>query len=507
MTQSPSPRWKDPADLPSPTVYHPEDDAAPPFSEVGDVRVMLLLVGEVDRKWAGRTAIELCDAWAGAGRRVVLADFHLENPTLQHELGGEGLEGVVDIFMYGASVARCTRRIEGHRFGFIPTGTYTPDLNAIFRDPRWGKLVAEFAASRTMLVTFVPADSADLAALGTWVDRAILLGRPRDAGKIVPLTLAHTPIRGLIVPPTGELLSAAPDEPMGDAGTVDTITGIAEVEAVEVEAPPVQEEPAAPAVEAAPAPRLLMDEEDLHLPPPPPRTPTRRNRAGILLLWILLGIALLAAVGYVVASLRSGGEPPPANAPQTTAVGAAAAMTSSVARPLGEVLPFSIRVAAYGNFQAAHDRLTDLREELPGVLFYVTPENIQGITYHKVMAGALSSSTAALELRDRLLEVGAVAEDPAGGDRGQIQELRFGLVIADLDNRASARAAVDSLLVRQIPAYTVAVPHSDGSLHWFVYAGAFTDSMSALPLREQLASAGLHPRLTMRFGSPATPEL
>lgn len=505
MTEAPRSRWKDLADLPAPTVYHPEDDTAPPFVEVGDVRVMLLLVGEVDRRWAARTAIELCDAWAAPGRRVVLADFHLENPILQHELGGEGLEGVVDIFMYGASVSRCTRQVEGHRFGFIPTGTYTPDLNAIFRDPRWGKLVAEFTASRTMLVTFVPADSADLAALGTWVDRAILLGPPGDTGKIVPLTLAHTPIRGLIVPPTGELLSASSAELPPEIATTD-----AEAEPApssgETEPAPAADR-SAPSPEVGSTPRLLLDEDDLHLPPPPPRTPTRRSRAGILLLWILLGVALLAAVGYVVASLRPGGGPPAPDAAQTNAAGFVAPVTSSVARPLGEVLPYSIRVAAYGNFQAAHDRLTELRDELPGVLLYVTPETIQGITYHKVMAGALSNSTAALQLRDRLLEAGILGDEPAGADRGSIQDLRFGLVIGDLDDRASARAAVDSLLVRQIPAYSVAVPHSDGTLHWFVYAGAFTDSVSAVPLRDQLSSAGLHPRLTMRFGSPATPEL
>lgn len=488
MTQSPSPRWTDPAGLPPATVYHPEDDASPPFTDVGEARVMLLLVGEVDRGWAGRTAIELCDAWAASGRQVVLADFHLETPVLQYELGGEGFDGVVDIFMYGASVGRCTRQVEGHRFEFIPTGTYTPDLDAIFRDPRWGKLVAEFAASRTMLVAFVPADAADLAALGTWVDQAILLGSPADTGRIVPLKLTHTPIRGLIVPPTGELLSAASNEQTDSR--------------IHTESPV---EPFALEREVSGTPRLLMEEEDLHLPPPPPRTPTRRHRAGILILWILLGAAMVAAFGYVVASLRSGAEPSDPEAARMSVNGVSAAMVSAAARPTGEMLPFSVRLAAYSSFQAAHERLEELRPELPNMLLYVTPETIQGITYHKLMAGALSSSAAALQLRDHLLEIGALSEI-SGGERDQIQALQYGLMIGDLEDALSAQAAVDSLLVRQIPAYTLPVPRPDGTLHWVVYAGAYVDSTSAVPLQEQLSSVGLDPRLTLRFGSPTSPE-
>ncbi|HEX6926815.1 MAG TPA: hypothetical protein VF167_15440, partial [Longimicrobiaceae bacterium] len=152
MNDPESSRWTDPADLPPPSVYDPADETGPPFGSGELPSVVLLLVGDVERSWAARTAIELSDAWAATGRRVVLADFHLESPVLQTELGGEGLEGVVDLFLYGASVARCTRDGPGREFRFIPTGTYTPDVGAVFRNPRWTKLIDGFKHSRATLV-------------------------------------------------------------------------------------------------------------------------------------------------------------------------------------------------------------------------------------------------------------------------------------------------------------------------------------------------------------------
>ena len=59
----------------------------------------------------------------------------------------------------------------------------------------------------------------------------------------------------------------------------------------------------------------------------------------------------------------------------------------------------------------------------------------------------------------------------------------------------------------QVPAYPLAVPYTDGGLRWYIYAGAFPDSAAAGTLSEQLRVVGLNPRLTPRFGSPASPEL
>lgn len=496
MNDPESSRWTDPADLPPPIVYDPAGDAGPPFVSGELPSVVLLLVGDVDQDWAARTAIELSDAWASTGRKVVLADFHLESPVLQVELGGDGLEGVVDLFLYGASMARCTRDVPGREFKFIPTGTYTPDVEAVFRNPRWSKLIDGFKHSRATLAIFAPAGMGDLEALATRVDQALLLGMPRDPDQVASLTLGGATVHGVLVPPRGETVAAA--AAMESEEMPQEETSFAEADAVSA---PVEEAdlPRSQQVEA--------EAEEVHLPPPPPRVPHPGHRIGVMLLWLLLAAAVITAIGYVVATVRPD-LLPWATAPAETAQGSPAPIRArEVPRPLGEPLPYSVRVVAYGSFQEAYDRLRELRAQLPGVLYYITPEDVQGVTYYKVMAGALPSADAAAETRDVLVASGAIDAQQAAGDWSLVQELRYALLLGEMDTRGAANAAVDSLLTRQVPAYPLAVPYTDGGLRWYIYAGAFPDSAAAGTLSEQLRVVGLNPRLTPRFGSPASPEL
>ena len=242
------------------------------------------------------------------------------------------------------------------------------------------------------------------------------------------------------------------------------------------------------------------------LPPPPPRIPHRGHRAAVMLLWGLLGLAVLIAVGYAAYALASGSgsRPQPAD---TVAVAAPPAAAAGVGRPLGQPLPYSVRVVAFGGFEAARERAEQLTGRVPGVLFYVTPEAVQGITYYKVMAGTVSNEEGARRLRDRLLEAEVIDRADAVGESSLIQELPFSLILGERPFRGAARAAVDSLLERNVPAYHLAVPHSDGSLRWYLYAGAFADTVGARRLSEQFSGIGLEPRITSRFGAPASPEL
>ncbi|HEX6069837.1 MAG TPA: hypothetical protein VFZ18_08435 [Longimicrobiaceae bacterium] len=482
MNESGSPRWTDPAALPPPSIYDPAEDAAPPFA--GQVpAVVLLLVADADQRWAARTAIELSAAWAASGRRVMLADFHLEYPVLQDVLGGEGLEGVVDIFLYGASVARSSRPVEGRGFHFIPTGTYTADADALFRHPRWTKLVKGLRESAATLVIFAPVDAADLGALAAWVDQVILLGQPREPTQLIPLQIAGADIRGLIIPPRGE--SAAPPRPSAAARQA-------------ARQGPVPEEPREPGSQEA--------EEGLHLPPPPVRTQHRGHRAAVLLLWILLGAALVTAVGYAVASLRPDLVPwasVPAPAPGSSPPVISTELRTP--RPLGVALPYSVHISAYQNFAAAHEQLLELKRRHPGILFLITPEEIQGIVYYKVMAGAVTTVEGARAVKQALVADGTLDADEAAGDWTLIEETRFSFVLGQVDSPEGAQASVDSLLARQVPAYALPVPYSDGTRRWHLYAGAFRDSIGASALERQLGEAGLGGRFASRAGAAGTP--
>src|SRR5688500_7066668 len=114
--------------LPPPTLYDPADDKeTPPGTDPAGAGV-LLLVGDAEASWPAATALERTSAWSRGGRRIVLADLHLENPFLHEAIGDENLEGLVDVFLYGVSITRSARPVPGRGFHLLPAGTYTSDV-------------------------------------------------------------------------------------------------------------------------------------------------------------------------------------------------------------------------------------------------------------------------------------------------------------------------------------------------------------------------------------------
>ena len=464
--------------LPPPTLYDPADDhETPPATETTGT-VIVLLVGDAGRRWAAQTAIELSTAWARKGRRVVLADLHFENPILHESIGDENLEGVVDVFLYGVSIARSARPVLGRGFYLIPAGTYTADLDAIYHHSRWPKLASGFRDADASLVLFVPAEGSDLEQLSRWASEAIVLGNLADATPLTHLSGAGIPIRAHIVEP-----SDAPARPSSE---------------------PL---PAAP-VPAAPRPAVA--DEALHLPPPPVRTGPRKRRM-LFLLWLVLAVVGLAIIGYLVGRLRPdllpwpGGIALRGGADSTVSVVSPAAAVPVPPTRGGEPLPFSVHVIAFQSLPAALQRLSVDRERVTSAPVFLAPEEIDGILYYKILAGALPDTATARQLKERLVSDGVVNEEDAAGSWTLVQHNRLAFQLGEYPNAEAAQAAADSLLTRNIPAYPVPVPYSDSTRRWQLYAGAYRDSSSASALRTLLASAGLEAALVERSGLSAPP--
>ncbi len=100
----------------SPTFFDPSFERLP-SSVGGDTAapgpVLLVFDRGADREWAADAAVALATGWHAAGRRTVLADLCLEDPFLNERIGMPNQEGVVDIFLYGASLARSARAVPG----------------------------------------------------------------------------------------------------------------------------------------------------------------------------------------------------------------------------------------------------------------------------------------------------------------------------------------------------------------------------------------------------------
>ena len=456
--------------------------------------VLVLLASDADRRWAADVAIDLSDRWAADGRRIVLADLHLENPVLHLGLDVSNLEGVVDIFLYGASLSRIAKPVRNGSFYLIPAGTYAPDIDEIYRHPRWKKLVAGFRDTDATLILFAPADSADLEALARWSSEAIILGR-RTADVLRP-RLDALSMRVLTVidrEETADEASVAALPPATAAATA------AAGRIAEPEAPAPARPPARPPVTQVHRP----PESDLELPPPPVRR-RRPRRTTSIFLWALFVLILLGTAGYLVAMLRpdllqrfvAG------NDEQVTAVVEAPPPAPAPTR-MGELLPYSVQVRAFPSLNAAREELASDQERLDSVPFFISPEEIQGVVYYRILSGLATDTASAIRLRDRLVEIGAIDEEDAAGTWSLIQFTPLAFDLGEYPTPAAAAVRADSLIELEIPTYPTTVEYSDGSRRWQLYAGAYPDSASALRMREILTTAGVDAPLAARTGMPA----
>lgn len=500
--------------------------------------ILLLLQAADDLAWAADAAVEIAARWARAGRRIVLADLHLEEPVLHERLDEPNHEGMADIFLYGASVARSARLPRGHKFYLITAGTYTATPEEVYRHERWSRLVAGFRDAQATLLLFAPERSRGIEALAEWSGGVVLLRSPaEEAASPLPgvevlavLTRPGAAARpAASVPPdaavAGHAVAAPPAEerpPQEQAAATAGPPAVAAAgpggdEGEEAWMPAGGPEPADawhgadPDVQPVPVPDDVAPEapEPAESPAgvPAAMPPRRRRRTGPGPLIWLLAIALLL-IGLVVfaAMLR------PELFGGTSARGAAEAPTDTLdmaapvpapPTPLGDTLTYTVQLRAYAALDPARGDAERQQRRLPEVPFYIVPEPTQGVLYYKVMAGLLPDTVAAAELRRRLIDERVIEPDARGAASSAwspIQARPLAFELGEFATVDEARARADSLATLGIPGYAVPLPYSDGSERWRLYGGAFADSASAEEMQRMLEAAELPARLVVRVG-------
>ena len=544
------------ADGPEPPAipFDPAGGALPREVERGIGRaepVVLLLdaAGNGQRAWAADAAVALAAGWARAGRRVVLADLHLEDPVLHERLGEPNLDGIVDIFMYGASLARTARPVSGRGFYLISPGTYPDDVAAVLRSPRWAKIVAGFNDAHASLVLFAPAGTPGLEELAAHVRSVLVLGTgdaalavgPRARAVLVPPGTApreepRTPDDGWGVgvfadPPFAAPVPPAlppPPEPVREAGPAapdDTESEV--VPWVD----PYQERPdpligeyahGIPASTLPPG-AVPVREPDLRDPPvvvPEGRSPRPGRRRVPTLLLVLLALVVLGAAAYLVLQtypdvltrLRGGDPPraaavasapapapveaPPAHpAPETLPAPAASApATASVA------LPYSVQTKAFASLAAARQMVRNESRRFTDAPLYISPELVDRVLYYKVYAGILPDTVQAARVRQRLVETGVVEGSDAQEAWSLIRHTPLAFDLGEYPTRTAADARADSLTSAGVPTYAVAVRSRGGPDRWRLYGGAFPDSVGAEGMRRILNKWRFQAHLVKRVG-------
>ncbi len=223
--------------------------------------------------------------------------------------------------------------------------------------------------------------------------------------------------------------------------------------------------------------------------------PRGSRRGWLVALAVLVGMAVLAWVGYLAAGDRPrlSNRLAPGAAPGEGAGAAASTRT-------GEALPFSVQVKAFSSFTAARQELLAQTGRYGGVLFFVSPEEVQGVLYFKIMAGLAADTAMANALQARLAEAGAIDPEDTAGAWNMIRPTPFAFDLGEFSSAGRAMLRADSLLAREVPSYAVAMPYSDGPRRWQLYGGAYPDSASAEAMRQRLRAAAVEPRLVLRVG-------
>lgn len=544
--------------LPQPTFFDPAFERLPAAAAFDPDRpgpVLVLFDPRADRAWVADAAIALATGWYAAGRRTVLADVSIEDPILHERVGVPNLDGVVDLFLYGASLARSARPVPGRGFLLITAGTYTPEPESIFRHPRWGKIVDGFREAQASLLLFTPLDAPGLPALAQWSDDVVLLGdhndgelleslvdprfhvrtwltpparpgaaQPRPPG--VPSTTTRTGADAAWSPPAPQTPASAPTPAPGDRFPQPEPKGFQPWLGPPREPARTGDEPLPSASDVAHAPAASLpapgpEWEETVIPIEP--TGRRRKKKSIPkerkvspLLLVLLVLVLIVAAVYAgvtfLPGLLKGGTPAGAARGDDSRVPARRTPAAATVAPVdaGTPRPYAVYVKAFngaGAYEAAQQYAGRVRAALQGTPAYVFAEESDGLTFYKVYAGMLEDTVQAAALRTELVERKLANPEDVGSPAALIQARPYAFDLGEFPTRDAAQRRAGELAQGAIDSYVVPVPKSDGSEQYRLYAGAFADSARAVPMQKTLQAARLAPRLVRRVGSaPAAPK-
>lgn len=445
----------------------------------GSDATILLLVASDSEPAAPEMAIALAAARADRGVDTILADADLDAPRLHTLLGAENLEGVVDLFLFGASLQRVTTRPEGRPFLFIPAGGYAPDPGEILTSQRWDRIADELGGGRALLLVFVPAGAPGLAELSGRIGQAVVLADPGGAARVAERL--HPTCRVLAT------VQSQPSEEMA-AGTAEGAGVVAAATRGEV---PIDHVPTGAAeaggTDTATRAGRVETEPDLTEPVVIRETPQRQRRSPLVL--ILLAVALLAAwFGYQHFFAARPAEP--------TVPLEAVAPERERGDPVETPLPFSVAVEAHQDFRSAMDRVAQLSGADPEITFYLAPVSVNGDLFYRLMAGPATDQESATALMQRLVE----REHRTAMDEWAIRPTTYAFLLGEFEEREAARARVDSLGSRGIPAYVLPVRFEGGQRSYRVYGGAYQNEGEAGVMRELLENEGVEAELVTRTG-------
>ncbi len=508
----------------------------------------LVLHAETSRQqlWTVTSAINLVRGLAEESTKVVLADLHTGASPLATALRLEEGPGIVDVLFRADSFSNVARHPEGESFFFLNVGVDPPPIQVICGHPQWQKLAARLPEAGAHLLPCLPAFAWSEGGPIPGFEQCIVLNGagsevmlPPGARRIVeyvapPEVRSHySPSAAAPAPdpasaPSPLFLADAPGEEAASAAgnaepVLDGVGELAEKSTEVVPTVPDQEMETArleapfgdrrsDTMEATLGRGSGSDLDDRTAPThhgdwklgadrvtAPAGVGAGRKRfawaigvAGVAI--AVLALTVWRAIDSGQAPRDSGGMEAAAEA-DGPAVADAAVHAGEVEDPPGEkALAYSVVIASFSSFD---DALARQRQwTTPATPFYVAPTVVRGVVYYRVFAAMLPDREAANELMLRLVDEG-IKDSAADWD---VRPTQLAFHFGRYHSERGAEAAVETLVAKGIPAYTVLAAAAPGSIAVHVYAGGYEDPREAIPLLEQIEGAGLEAELVERVG-------
>ena len=115
----------------------------------------------------------------GSFRRVAIADLVGEVAPLQALVTGDDGHGISDSFLYGVSLNKIARPLEGSGNVFLmPSGTESVANETVYRNERWRKLAAGFHQVGALLLVVAVPETIGFADLCSYVGAVFPIGEP-----------------------------------------------------------------------------------------------------------------------------------------------------------------------------------------------------------------------------------------------------------------------------------------------------------------------------------------
>jgi|GEM_PF-2209248 len=469
--------------------------------------IIAIIPASGEFEWGAEAAWKIARAAANTGRRTALIDLNLENPILHHGAQAPRDTGIVDAFLFGASLKHVASPEAKTNLHFIGVGTAPGDPDEVWTSDRWQRLARGFEKEGAILVLFLAQEA--LASLSITPDLLVAVSRrgfgtdgPRspEIRQKVEEGLTLVVVRDVPEPSPPPAAEPEPEELSEPAPVVPTtrpsrrmgplkialisVLGVVVTAFVaasvlfltRTESSENSESPAAVDSIASRAPDTSGLRPDTQLADsaseenstvaqdesPPPDTVAQPEQVAAdsvsqpeeVTATVDTATRVEPEVVVEQPVEPSDEQPPQDPIPEPP---------PERPRPLvAEPLTHSVQVAAWTTLGRALDHVEQFHRAGHATTIAVVPRDSTGLWY-RVIVGAVASRQAALELRERLR-----SERLIGRSRGIIANTPYALLLARHPDLDAGQTALRGLRESGIPAYIVSMP--DGSAQILVGA-------------------------------------